>query len=49
MSPGAERAAPSAVVVVLLPVGDDDAGLDQDQKMLLFRHSSRIRELNDST
>ncbi|MDT5113578.1 MAG: hypothetical protein QOE20_5468 [Mycobacterium sp.] len=40
---------PAVVVVVVFPVADDHAGWASDQKLLMLRHSSPMRELNDST
>ena len=46
----AECRVPPVVVVVVFPVADDNAGLGHsDQKLLMFRHSSRTLELKDST
>jgi len=39
----------AVVVVVVFPVADDNSGVGSDQKLLMLRHSSRMRELNDST
>jgi hypothetical protein len=40
---------PAVVVVLVFPVADDHPSLASDQKLLMFKHSSRMRELNDST
>ena len=39
----------AVVVVVVFPVADDHSGVGQRPDLLMLRHSSRMRELNDST
>jgi len=39
----------AVMVVIVFPVADDTRAGASDQKLLMLRHSSRMRELNDAT